>query len=113
MKKSNLIQFQEYKEAAFTKRIVHKEADNVIFILNFTPNAELPTHNHPGANVYLLVLEGSGTVTVNGEETEVVQGDMIHITGDEHFSYRGGAGANSSLHVVLTKTPSESYAQNV
>lgn len=74
MKKSNLIQFQEYKEAGFTKRIVHKEADNVIFILNFTPNAELPTHNHPGANVYLLVLEGSGTVTVNGEATEVVKG---------------------------------------
>ncbi|MFK4301946.1 MULTISPECIES: cupin domain-containing protein [unclassified Paenibacillus] len=113
MKKSNLIQFQEYKEAAFTKRIVHKEADNVIFILNFTPNAELPTHNHPGANVYLLVLEGTGTVTVNGEETEVVQGDMIHVTGDERFSYRGGAEANSSLHVVLIKTPSESYAQNI
>lgn len=113
MKISNVTQFQEYKEAAFTKRIVHKEADNVIFVLNFTPNAELPTHNHPGANVYLLVLEGNGMVTVNGEETAVAQGDIIHITGDEQFSYRGGAEGNSSLHVVLTKTPSEKYAQNI
>ncbi|MGZ0038797.1 cupin domain-containing protein [Paenibacillus ottowii] len=113
MEKVNLVQFQEYKEAAFTKRIVHKEADNVIFILNFTPHAQLPTHNHPGADVYLLVLEGTGVVTVNGEETEVVQGDMIHITGDEHFSYRSGGEVNSSLHVVLTKTPSENYAKNI
>ncbi|MGQ3481654.1 cupin domain-containing protein [Paenibacillus sp. TY11] len=112
MKKNNLTQFQEYQENKFTKRIIHKETDNVIFLLNFSPGAELPTHNHPGANVYILVLDGNGTVTTNGKETAVVQGDIILITGDERFSYRNGADITSSLYVVLTKTPSEDYAQN-
>lgn len=113
MKKSNLSEFQEYQEHKFTKRIIHKEAENVIFVLNFSPGAELPTHNHPGANVYILVLEGKGAVISNGEETAVAAGDMVHITGDEHFSYRNGEEGTSSLYVVLTKTPSDNYAVNV
>ncbi|MCE5169014.1 cupin domain-containing protein [Paenibacillus profundus] len=113
MQKSNLARFQEYQENKFTKRIIHKEAENVIFILNFSPGAELPTHNHPGANVYILVLDGKGTVTSNGAETAVVEGDIMHITGDESFSYRNGADTISSLYVVLTKTPNERYAQNI
>ncbi|WP_342416770.1 cupin domain-containing protein [Paenibacillus sp. FSL R10-2782] len=113
MEKNNLAQFQEYQENKFTKRILHKEAENVIFILNFSPGTELPSHNHPGANVYILVLDGHGTVTSNGTETSVVKGDIIHITGDESFSYRNDTDIESSLYVVLTKTPGEHYAQNI
>ncbi|MGW8957427.1 cupin domain-containing protein [Paenibacillus sp. NPDC055715] len=113
MEKNNLAQFQEYQENTFTKRIIHKEAENVIFILNFSPGTELPTHNHPGANVYILVLDGHGVVTSNGTETAVAKGDIIHITGDESFSYRNGTDIESSLYVVLTKTPNEHYAQNI
>lgn len=113
MQKSKLAQFQEYQDNKFTKRMIHKEAENVIFMLNFSPGAELPTHNHPGANVYILVVDGAGTVICDGTETAVAAGDVLHITGDESFSYRNGADAVSSLYVVLTKTPDERYAQNI
>lgn len=112
MEKRQLSQYQEYQENKFTKRIVFKEEDNVIFILNFAPGAELPTHKHPGANVYILVLEGAGQVICSGQASAVTQGDILHITGDEDFSYRGGE-TNSSLYVVLTKIPGENYAKNV
>ncbi|EJW17764.1 cupin domain-containing protein [Paenibacillus alvei] len=113
MQKNHVSQFQEYVEGRFTKRIIHKDGDNVIFVLNFSRGAELPTHNHPGADVYILVLDGSGTVTVNGVETEVAEGDILHIAGDENFAYRNGTDADSSLYVILTKTPCERYAQNM
>lgn len=112
MEKHHLNEYQEYQDSKFTKRIVFKEEENVIFILNFAPGAELPTHKHPGANVYILVLEGAGEVTCNGQPSTVSKGDILHITGDEDFSYCGGE-VNSSLYVVLTKTPNENYAKNV
>ncbi|AZK46364.1 cupin domain-containing protein [Paenibacillus lentus] len=112
MEKRHLNEYQEYQENKFTKRIVFKEEENVIFVLNFAPGAELPTHKHPGANVYILVLEGAGEVICDGQSSSVTKGDILHITGDEEFSYRGGE-ANSSLYVVLTKTPNENYAKNV
>lgn len=113
MEKTNLSQYQDFQENKFTKRLVHKEDSNVIFVLNFTPGTELPTHKHPGANVYLLVLEGAGSVTHNETQTDVAKGDIIHINGDESFSYRCSAEAASSLYVVLTQTPNENYAKNV
>lgn len=112
MEKKNLAQYQEYADNKFTKRIVFKEEDNVIFVLNFAPEAELPTHKHPGANVYILVLEGAGEVTCNGQPSAVAKGDVFHIAGDEEFSYRSGE-SSSSLYVVLTKTPNENYAKNL
>lgn len=113
MEKVNLAQYQEYPDNKFTKRIVFKEEENVIFVLNFAPGAVLPTHKHPGANVYILVLEGAGAITCNGQESAVTKGDMIHVTGDEDFSYRSGEDSISSLHVVLTKIPNENYAKNL
>lgn len=113
MEKTNLSEYQDYQDNKFTKRVVHKEDTNVIFVLNFAPGTELPTHKHPGANVYLLVLEGAGTVTHNETQTDVAKGDIIHINGDESFSYRNGTEAESSLYVVLTQTPHASYAKNV
>lgn len=113
MQKNHVTQFQEYVEGGFTKRIIRKDEDNVIFVLNFSCGAELPTHNHPGADVYILVLEGSGTATSNGVETAVAEGDILHIAEDENFSYRNGTDVDSSLYVVLTKMPSERYAQNM
>ncbi|MCM3781855.1 cupin domain-containing protein [Neobacillus mesonae] len=113
MIKTNLKQYQEYQDLKFTKRIVHKEKENVIFILNFSPGAELPAHQHPNANVYILVLQGEGVITSNGIETPVESGDMLHIHGEEMLSYQNGLHAPSSLYVVITKIPNEQYAVNI
>ncbi|MGG4196484.1 cupin domain-containing protein [Paenibacillus jamilae] len=113
MQKNHVTEYQEYVENKFTKRIIHKDEENVIFVLNFSPGAELPTHRHPGANVNILVLDGSGIVNSDGVETGVAEGDILHISGDESFSFRSGTDAVSCLYVVLTKMPSERYAQNI
>lgn len=113
MIRTNLKQYQEYQEHKFTKRIIHKEKDNVIFLLNFSPGAELPAHQHPNANVYILVLNGEGVITSDGADVLVKSGDVIHIDGEEMLSFQNGAESYSSLYVVLTKIPSEQYAVNI
>ncbi|MDF2923336.1 MAG: cupin [Paenibacillaceae bacterium] len=113
MEKRAIAEYQEFPEGRFTKRILFKEASHVVFLLNFAPDQQLPTHKHPGADVYILHLEGSGTVTVNGIETPLKNGDVVRITGDEEFAYRSGESGVSSLYVTLITIPSPDYAENV
>lgn len=113
MEKKELSVMLEYNETQFTKRIVHKKGESVVFALNFMPGQELPKHQHPNTDVYILVLEGNGTMTVDGEQTAVAKGDVVHCDGSEQFSYKNSGDVPSSLYVVLSKVPDERYAQNV
>ncbi|MDO3412431.1 cupin domain-containing protein [Saccharibacillus sp. CPCC 101409] len=113
MEKKALSAFQEYQDDKFTKKIVFKENGHVAFVLNFGPGRQLPTHNHPGATVYLTVLEGRGVMIADGVETEVSQGDLVQVAGHEAFAYRSADDSRSSLSVVLINTPSEEFAKEV
>ncbi|KAA8998796.1 cupin domain-containing protein [Paenibacillus spiritus] len=112
MEKASVTAAMEYKEERFTKRVLFQKGESVLFVLNFLPGQELPLHNHPGADVYITVLEGEGTVLADGAEYPAARGDAFHIGGGEQFAYRCGGGP-SSLHVVLSKLPGPEYGQNV
>ncbi|WP_172193689.1 cupin domain-containing protein [Saccharibacillus qingshengii] len=112
MQKQALGAFQEYREDRFTKKIVFKEQDHVVFVLNFGPGQQLPAHKHPGATVYLTVLEGSGVMITDEIEVPVTAGDLVQVAGHEQFAYRS-ADVRSSLSVVLIQTPSEDYAKEI
>ncbi len=113
MEKQGLQAVKDYNEDKFTKRIVFKNGESVVFVLNFMPGQELPTHQHPGTAVFILVLDGGGTVTVNGAETLLVKDDVISCEGNEQFSFKNTGTLPTSLYVVLSKIPDERYAQNI
>ncbi|GGG04991.1 hypothetical protein GCM10010912_57150 [Paenibacillus albidus] len=113
MEKQLLTEAIQYKEERFTKRILFKKDDSVVFVLNFMPDHELPAHTHPEADVYIHALSGAGTITVDGQEHPFNQGEVIHIGGEETFSYRNTGDVPSSLYVVLSKIPSPAYAENI
>nr|WP_026021834.1 cupin domain-containing protein [Bacillus timonensis] len=113
MKKEMLNNFIEYIEEKLTKRVIFKEGGSTIFVLNFMPNQELPPHKHPGSNVYLLVLSGEGTFSIDEQEVKVKKNDVIVCNGDESLSFVNNGTENVSLYVTLTKIPDERYAQDV
>jgi putative CGCGG family rSAM target protein len=113
MDKKALKVFQEFNEERFTKRVVFQHGDHVIFVLNFMPGQELPTHKHPGTDVYLLVLEGSGTMIADGASEEVAAGELIHVSGDKDFAFKNTGTEKTSLYVFINKIPDERYAKNV
>ena len=113
MEKLVLSELQDYQTEKFTKRIAFKKGESVVFVLNFMPGQELPTHTHPNTDVFILALQGSGAVTVDGATSPLVQGEVLHLEGAEAFSYRNDGTEPSSLYVVLTKVPSTEYAQNI
>ncbi|WP_394140340.1 cupin domain-containing protein [Cytobacillus oceanisediminis] len=113
MEKQSIVSAMEYSDKQFTKRILFKKGESTVFILNFMPGQELPAHKHPGTEVYLLVLQGNGTLTINGEPTEVSEKAVIHAGGEEEFSFKNSGNDRVSLYVMLNKIPDERYAQDI
>lgn len=113
MEKHSLSTFQQFNEEKFTKRVIFTKGGSTVFVLNFMPGQALPTHKHPGSDVFLQMLQGSGTLTINGEDVPVGQGEIIHSDGDDEFAFKNTGSEPASLFVVLNKTPNEKYAQNV
>lgn len=83
MEQKHLSDFQEFSESNFTKRVIYKKGESVVFVLNFMLGQELPLHKHPGTQVFLSVLEGSGTMNTDGKETLINKDDLIHVEGEE------------------------------
>lgn len=113
MEKKNLVESMVYQEERFTKKILFQKGDTVAFNLNFMPGQQLPSHTHPGAEVYIQALKGTGSIQVDDAEYELIEGELIHLSGEETFSYRNSSDQPSSLHVVLCKIPSPAYAKEI
>ena len=113
MDKNSVKAFMEYSEERFTKRVIYKKGETTAFVLNFLPGQQLPTHKHPGTEVYLYVVTGSGTIVIDGTETEVTEADLIHVNDEEEMAFKNSGSEPLSLYVVLSKIPSEQYAKNI
>jgi len=113
MEKKTIEAAQAFNEERFTKPVLFQQGQSAAFVLNFMPGQELPTHKHPNTDVYLLVLQGGGTIIVDGAKTEVSEGDAICCDGEEQFAFANTGSANTSLYIVLNKLPDEWYAQNI
>ena len=113
MEKKSVQSAIEYNEKSLTKRVIYNVGGSTVFVLNLMPGQQLPAHKHPGTEVYLLVLTGSGTFTINGEDIPVTKNDTIHSTGDEDLAFQNNGQEPVSLYVMLNKVPDERYVQNI
>ncbi len=105
--------FKEYSEERLTKRVIFNDGGSTVFILNFSPGQKLPAHKHPGTEVYLLVLDGSGTFTIDDTQAEVTKNDAVHCSGEENLAFENTGSEPVSLYVMLNKVPDERYVQNI
>jgi quercetin dioxygenase-like cupin family protein len=113
MEKKSILDVMQYQEDRFTKKIIFRQGESVVFVLNFMPGQQLPVHKHPGADVYILALKGNGTILVNTEELSFGEGETIYIAGEDTFAYTNTSTQPSSLHVVLSKLPDPAYAKEI
>ncbi|MBM7652128.1 cupin domain-containing protein [Neobacillus cucumis] len=103
MDKQSIKTLQEFNEDKFTKRVIYNNDSSTAFVLNFLPGQKLPAHKHPGAEVYLFVVSGNGTMIIDGKETEVTETDVIHTSDEEELSFANTSSDRVSLYVVLNK----------
>jgi quercetin dioxygenase-like cupin family protein len=113
MEKKSVKAYMEYSEERFTKRVIYKKGETTAFVLNFLPGQELPVHKHPGTEVYLFVITGSGTFNIDGRESEVTEADLVHVSDNEGLGFKNSGSEPASIYVVLSKIPNEQYAKNI
>ncbi|MFB5758816.1 cupin domain-containing protein [Paenibacillus medicaginis] len=113
MEKISKKEYQQFNEEHFMKKILFRHGQSVVFTLSFRPGQQLPPHRHPGSHLYLTVLEGGGTLTIDGSDTDIVKGDAVHCEGEEEFSFHNTGAESAVLYVMLNDIPDERYAQNI
>ena len=59
------------------------------------------------------MIQGQGTLIIDGNETEITVHDIVHAAGSEEFAFKNSSNEPVSLLVTLCKIPSEEFAQNI
>jgi quercetin dioxygenase-like cupin family protein len=103
MEKKSLEEARVFAPDVFNRKVLFRHTNSTAFVLNFMPGQSLPPHRHPDHVLYLLVLEGSGTVTVDGAPTAIAAGDTICSEGEELFAFENSGTTPARLYAVLSK----------
>ncbi|CAI6057412.1 hypothetical protein PAECIP112173_01646 [Paenibacillus sp. JJ-100] len=110
---TSLQEVKAYSTERFTKRVLFQQGGGVSFVLHFLPGQQLPVHKHPGAELTLLVVEGEGTLILDGIEHEIRREDVVSCGGESEFAFHNTSDAEVRLFVVLSKVPEASYAKDI
>lgn len=102
MKKEHMSVAQQFSEERFTKIDIMKRRTSSAFLLNFLPDQHMRPHAHPNRELYLHVLEGHGTLLVDGEEEEIKQGEVIFCNPEEEIGFTNTSKENVVLYGVMT-----------
>lgn len=94
---------QQFNEDRFTKIDLMKTRQSVAFVLNFLPGQDMRPHTHPDRELYLHVLEGNGTLSIDGKEMEVTEGDVIFCEADEEIGFVNTSEKKVSIYATMTK----------
>jgi quercetin dioxygenase-like cupin family protein len=95
--------FQQFDEDRFTKVDFMKNEHSTAFTLNFLPGQTLKAHKHPGKELYLVVIEGSGTFTVEGKDVMATEGDVLFCNEKEMLGFKNNGDNRTTLFGTLTK----------
>lgn len=103
---SHLLQeAQHFNLERFTKVDMIKTRTSVAFVLNFLPGQEMKAHHHPNKELYLLVVSGEGTLTIDGEEKHIKKGDVIFCEEQEMIGFINTSDDNVSIYATMSKLP--------
>ncbi|WP_068677319.1 cupin domain-containing protein [Oceanobacillus sp. Castelsardo] len=103
MEKQSITTAQQFDEKRFTKINIIKTTRSVAFMLNFLPGQHMKPHNHPDRELYLHVVEGNGTFSINGEDLEVKTGDVVLCGADEQIGFINTSEDRVSIYATMTK----------
>jgi quercetin dioxygenase-like cupin family protein len=103
MEKQLLAFARQFSEERFTKIDIIKRKRSSVFLLNFLPGQNMKPHNHPGRELYLNVLEGKGTFSIDGDNVEVSEGEVMYCDPEEQIGFTNTGEKKVSIYAVMTK----------
>ncbi|WP_169713766.1 hemerythrin domain-containing protein [Paludifilum halophilum] len=106
-------QLQEFDDTRFVKKTLHKGYGNVVFLLHLLPGQELPAHTHSGKEVFLLGLQGRGSLWIGGDHYPVGCQDFIYCSDEDELRVYNDGTEGWSLYVVLSAKKEPENQQQV
>ncbi|MET3575611.1 cupin domain-containing protein [Bhargavaea ullalensis] len=94
---------RQFNEDRFTKEDFIKSERTTVFLLNFQEGQEMRPHSHPGRELVLHVMEGSGTLSVDGEEMPFAEGQVLHCGPEEQVGFVNGKDGKACIFGTLTR----------
>ena len=88
---------------------IFKEGDAAFFgRLSLAPHASVPLHRDP-TEEYLLIEQGGGDVTIDGETRAVRAGDLVYMPANAAVSFLGGPEPLVALQVFAGPSSARKY----
>ena len=103
LKIASLQSAQIFDEQKFTKQVLFSTERSIGIVLNFLHGQELPPHPHPGREVVITVLQGSGSGRLGKKTFTFSEQDTFHCTGEEELSITNSGSKPLSIYVLLYK----------
>ncbi|MBT2571506.1 cupin domain-containing protein [Planococcus sp. ISL-110] len=94
---------QTYDEKKMTKQIVFEEQKSQTIVYNFLPGQVLPKHEHPHKNAYVFVIEGEGICSLDGIDSAIQRGNIIHCNSHQTISIKNTGATSMTVYVVLAE----------
>jgi quercetin dioxygenase-like cupin family protein len=76
--------------------------------LSMNPNAKVPTHRD-STEEYIHILEGGGSITIEGKTTAVEAGDTIYMPANVEVHFENGDAQLVAIQVFAGPEPSKKY----
>lgn len=94
---------EEFSADRFVRSNLFQEGKTNAFTLNFLPGQSFPPHPHPNAHIYLFVVQGTGTCTIDGKEYPISQEDVVHVADRQMLGIENTSEAPLRILVVQAK----------
>ena len=112
MENFNLDNYTTVPEKNVAKRVIYSDKNTLAFMLNISPGESLPDHTHYESTVLLQVVSGKARLTIDEQEFNIQEKDLIEIDGSETMSVDNIGSENLVLYVTISPLPDdEKYAQ--
>jgi quercetin dioxygenase-like cupin family protein len=83
----NLIDLADFHDRRRVRKAVYLTEKLNVEILCYKPGQSTPEHTHPSQDEFFYTVKGSGTITVEGQDTEVKEGDTVYVWQDEKHTF--------------------------
>jgi gentisate 1,2-dioxygenase len=102
-----------FNDKTFTKRILFVTPEVLCFILNLKVGQTLPVHKHENSGLIYHVLSGCGEIKINDDVSEISNGTVGFVKGQDDFSIPT-VKDDLSLFVSISPNPSnELYSKGL
>ena len=85
MKIVNLAEAPGYNSDQFVAEPFLDGTQSNVRVIRLSPGQTLPTHTHSTSDLMIYIVEGSGTLDVDGASVAFVEGSLAFFRGDEEL----------------------------